>query len=252
MPESGWNTQIVCSLFYVRGRFSRALGELHWSIRQNPEFWREAVLYCDPDAARHLRSAGAAFREVVIDRDLPDHVDKHRMWCCKGWWAQKAAKRFGRILFCDFDILVLRPPDVHLQRSLETAPLFLEMPGYTNPRKALGCGVSFYDDSMTWALFLDNLYNRWHCDERAWTDTLGMTKEKLVDSGLTMTPEIVDFTWLRRNPERRQEVYLVHGISDVDEGLAKMQSIGFARDELDFRQRSFLAWRKRLNQLLLR
>ena len=222
------NTQIVAGIFYAGSSFSKALSEFEWTLRQNAAFWQNAVLYCDPEAWTRIRSHAHKFREVVVDDSMPPIVSAQRRWCCKGWWAHKALERFPRILYCDFDIFVLRLPDTALERFLDRGPKFLYMPDYRTPAKQVGCGVAFYDrETPSFERFLDLLYHKWNCDERAWTEALGMTGEKLLASDGHLNPHVVDYTRLIDPAEPLPEPYLIHGISGIDDGLHRMRRIGF-------------------------
>jgi len=96
------------------------------------------------------------------------------MWCCKGWWAKCAVDRFDRILYCDFDIYVRKLIDGALEAQLKTGPRFIHIPTYKNPEKVVGCGIAFYDRSCDWDSYLRLLRYKWHHDEKAWTELLGV------------------------------------------------------------------------------
>jgi hypothetical protein len=226
--------QIVGGLFYTPGHFARAETEFRWSIKQNPDYWRSAVLYVDKESAERVRRHFSQFGEVVVDEHLPEPVDRRRRWNCKGWWARKAVERFGRILYSDFDIYVRRPIDETVAARLVRSPMFLDIPTYRDPHKLVGCGITYYDEHADWASFFDFLYNKWGDDERAWTDALQMTYEKLRANGWTMSPYIVDHTWVRMNPERRLEPYVIHGISPLDDGRGVLRRLGYAGGEIRF------------------
>jgi hypothetical protein len=220
-------------MFFAPGSFERAATEFRWSIRQNADFWRSAVLYTDVESARRLRRHLGGFREVVVDDRLPPEVDRHRKWNCKGWWAKRAVERFGRVLYCDFDIYVRRPPDATLAARLDRSPMFLDIPAYWATKKMVGCGCVYYDGDCDWTRFLDLLYHKWRHDERAWTEALGMTQEKLHAEGRHMSPYIVDQDWLLRNRDRRHEAYIVHGVSPCEDGRAVLRRI-FEESEIDY------------------
>lgn len=228
--------QVVCGTFYNAEAFPKAKKELLWSLKQNREFWKSAVLYLDEESEQNLPSLGDSFREVIVDRNMPEHVLSAKKWCCKGWWAETAIERFGRILYCDFDIWVRKPIDDNLLRRLyeRPAPRFLDIPGYKTPNKTVGCGCVYYSEDMDASRFLDLLYNKWKCDERAWTEALDMTREKLLESKMDMSPEIVDICWLLDHPEERESVYIVHGISSVDNGRRLLFQAGYSEDEIRF------------------
>lgn len=223
--------QVVCGLFYSSGSFAKAKREFRWSIRQNKAFWKEAVLYLDPESAVRLSDFQGAFREVVVDEEIPALVRSKMKWNCKGWWAKKAVERFGRILFCDFDIYVRKAPDGFLNDRLGSGPRFLDIPVYQSPTKAVGCGCVLYDTNCDWDRFLPLLYDKWHCDERAWTEALSLSREALLARSLHMNPYIVDQAWLLRNSEMRNEAYIIHGISSWDDGQQRLRDIGYAADE---------------------
>ena len=240
--------QVVAGLFYASEKVAVALAELRWSVRQNPDFWRTALLYVDPDCETLVRPYRKCFGEVVVDRNMPEVVRENRMWNCKGWWAHQAVQRFGAILYCDFDVIVVRPPDAALTDWLGRAPRFLYMPNYHSPHKVVGCGCAFYDQNCDWNRFLDLLYHKWRCDERAWTETLAMTKEKQLANGFDMNPKIVNWDWLAAHPEARRETYLIHGLSDVSRNWNAYRDFGFAPAELQF----YRSWRARVNHLIIR
>jgi hypothetical protein len=226
-------TQIVAGIFHAGDSFPKALSEFEWTLRQNAEFWKCAVLYCDPEAWPHVRPHAAALREIIVDESMPEVVRAHRLWNCKGWWAEKALERFPRILYCDFDIFVLRQPDEKLEQFLDCGPKFLYMPGYKNAGKQVGCGVVLYDrETPGFEKFLHLLYHKWHHDERAWTEALSMTGEKLLTSNLNLNPHIVDYTRLLDPAAPHSELYLIHGISGIDDGAHRMRQIGYG--DLDF------------------
>lgn len=225
--------QIVCGIFFTREFFAKAEIEFKWSIKQNAEFWRSAVLYADKESAERLERHFHHFREVVVDEHMPEQVARQRRWNCKGWWPKKAVERFGRILYCDFDIYVRRPIDADLGACFVRSPMFLSMPTYQG-NKIVGCGVVYYDERTDWATFFDRLYKRWADDERAWTDALQMTQTKLRAEGWHMSPYIVDHSWLRQNPEQRHEAYIVHGISPCDDGRGVLRRLGYRDDEVHY------------------
>ena len=229
-------TQIVAGLFHAGPSFPKALAEFRWSLAQNAAFWREAVLYCDRDTEPHVAPYAARFREVVVDRELPPHVDRQRKWSCKAWWPVRALERFPRILYCDFDIWVRRAPDAGLEAFLDRGPKFLYMPNYGSKQKAVGCGVVLYDRQTPMQTFAELVYGKWNCDERAWTEATGHTRETLLASDRHLNPFIVDYTWLLREPGRREEPYLVHGISAVDDGYNRLLQIGYRASDLAFHQ----------------
>ena len=228
--------QIVCGLFYTPDYFAKAVTELKWSIKQNRDYWGSAVLYVDKESAERLSRHFSHFREVVVDEHLPEHVDRQRRWNCKGWWAKKAVDRFGRILYSDFDIYVRRPIDETVVAHLVRSPMFIDIPTYRDPRKLVGCGVTYYDERTNWELFLELLYNKWGHDEFAWTDALQMTYERLRADGWVMSPYIVDHSWVRMNPERRHEPYVIHGISPNDDGRARLRRLGYGDGEVRYRR----------------
>jgi hypothetical protein len=222
------NTQIVAGIFHGGPSFSKAFAEFQWTLRQNPLFWKSAVLYCDPEAWPHVRRYETAVREIIVDDALPEVVREHRVWNCKGWWAAKALERFPRILYCDFDIYVVRQPDEALEQFLDCGPKFLYMSGYKGAGKQVGCGVVLYDrDTPDFDKFLDLLYHKWRHDERAWTEALSMTGEKLLTSSLNLNPHIVDYSRLLDPPEPRPVPYIIHGISGIDDGRYRMRRIGY-------------------------
>ena len=227
--------RVVAGLFYDRSRFGFAWAEFLWSLKQNAAFWKQALLYVDPLCARRVAPYRAAFGEVVVDHDMPDVVLAHRRWNCKGWWAKRAVDRFGRVLFCDFDIFVRKRPDAFLCGQLTRAPRFLDIEGYRKAKKAVGCGCVYYDETCDWDLFLDKLYNVWRCDERAWTDALAMDREKFLAGGYGLDPWIVDWTWLVKRPELRDKPYIIHGISAAADGRRVLRGVGYSEEELDFR-----------------
>jgi hypothetical protein len=199
-----------------------------------------------------VRPHAGAFREVVVDRQLPEQVRDRRKWCCKAWWPLKALERFQRVLYCDFDILVRREPDEELDRMLVRAPMFLYMPNYGGPHKRLGCGVVFYDREAPMEAFARLVYEKWNCDERAWSELTGFTRESLLASDRHMNPRIVDYTWLLAEPEQRDRAYIVHGISAVDGGHDRLRRIGFSDREQPFVEGFFDKLRDRLGLLVRR
>ena len=84
--------QVVAGLFYAPRGFDAALAELRWTVRQNPEFWKNALLYVDSTCERQARPFAKYFGEIVVDRDMPAVVRANPMWNCKGWWAHLADK----------------------------------------------------------------------------------------------------------------------------------------------------------------
>lgn len=240
--------QVVAGLFYAPDGFDIALAELRWTVGQNPGFWRQALIYVDPEVESRFAPYRHCFGEVIIDYHMPPPVQANRKWCCKGWWAKQAVDRFDRILYCDFDIIVRRPPDTLLTPWLGQAPRFLYMPNYRSPNKVVGCGVAFYDRSCDWDRFLALLYNKWHCDERAWTETLSMTREKQLAQGRDMNPKIVNWDWLLEHPDQRLNTYIIHGLSEVSGGWRKIPLMGFQKGELEFN----VALRARLNHWITR
>lgn len=226
--------QIVCGLFHTPDFFEKAETEFKWSIKQNADFWRSAVLYVDKASAERLGRHFSAFREVIVDADLPEEVRRRPRWHCKGWWGKKAVERFGRVLYCDFDIYVRRTIDENLVARLVRSPMFLDMPTYGSPSKVVGCGCVYYDESCDWPLFLDLLYNKWGNDENAWTEALQMTQAKLRAEGWHMSPHVVDHSWLRHNAERRHEPYIIHGISPCDDGRGVLRRLGYTDEEVHF------------------
>ena len=248
------NTQIVAGIFHAGPSFFKAFAEFEWTLRQNAEFWKDAVLYCDPEAWVHVQAHAGKFREVVVDDAMPPIVASQRRWCCKGWWARKALERFPRVLYCDFDIFVLRLPDENLERFLDRGPKFLYMPGYRTGAKQVGCGVMLYDREIPeFEKFLDLLYHKWNCDERAWTEALSMTGEKLLASDRNMNPYIVDYTRLLDPPEQRPEPYLIHGISGIDDGLHRMRRIGYGDRHFSMNMSERLShWKNTFFRLLKR
>jgi hypothetical protein len=105
--------------------------------------------------------------------------------------------------------------------------MFIDIPTYRDPLKLVGCGVTYYDKRTDWEPFLERLYNKWGHDEFAWTDALQMTYERLRTEGWLMSPYIVDHSWVRTNPERRLEPYVIHGISPFDEGRFRLRRLGY-------------------------
>jgi len=229
------SVQVICGLFYRDGSFKKALDELLWSIGQNSAFWQTAVLFLDPKAEAFLRKQHKeSFREVIVDRDIPERILQKPGWSLKGWWARKATELFGRILLCDFDIFVQKMPDNLLFDNLNSSPMFVDYPSYSSPNKVVGCGVTYYDTNCEWDRFMDLLLNKWHCDERAWTETLAFTRERFLSSGQHMNPYIVDYQWLLKNPEKRYNAYIIHGISPGSYGRLVLKKIGFDRKEINF------------------
>jgi hypothetical protein len=243
--------QVVCGLFYRRENFYKALGEFEWSCRQNAEFWKNAILYTDAEAGERTKSHHRYFREVVIDRDLPAPVAANKMWCCKGWWAKCAVERFGRILYCDFDIYVRKPIDAALEAHLSKGPRFIHIPTYKSQQKVTGCGIAFYDKDCDWDGFLHLLYHKWHHDEKAWTELLGVTLESFPDSGLTMDPYVVHYNFRQKTADDRKEVYLIHGISPDDRGREILLDMGYSPKEIRF-EWSFLDQMRLKAQRLIR
>jgi hypothetical protein len=226
--------QVVCGLFYRRENFYKALGEFAWSCRQNAEFWKDAVLYTDAEAGARTKKYHRCFREVVIDTNLPALVAANKMWCCKGWWAKCAADRFDRILYCDFDIYVRKPIDAALEAKLPRGPRFIHIPTYKSQQKVVGCGIAFYERACDWDRYLDLLYNKWHHDEKAWTELLGVTLESFPESDLPMDPYIVHYNFRQKSPADCEEVYLIHGISPDDRGRETLLSVGYDPKEIRF------------------
>jgi hypothetical protein len=241
--------QVVCGLFYRRENFYKALGEFAWSCRQNAEFWQDAVLFTDAEAGERTRKYHGFFREVVIDRDLPPPVAANKMWCCKGWWAKRASDRFDRILYCDFDIYVRKPLDAALEEKLPRGPRFIHIPTYKSQQKVVGCGIAFYDRGCDWDGFLRLLYHKWHHDEKAWTELLGVTLESFPESGLPMDPYIVHYNF-RQRPHDREQVYIIHGISPDDRGKKILHEMGYAPNELCFKWTAFDQIRLRMQRLV--
>jgi hypothetical protein len=225
--------QVVAGLFYDAGGFEMAMAELRWTVRQNAAFWRNALLFVDPDCEKRILPYTQCFAEIVVDHDMPPEVKSHRKWNCKGWWAKRAVDRFGRILYCDFDIVVVRQPDADLGSWLGRGPRFLHMPGYHSPRKVVGCGCAFYDRDCDWDRFLDLIYHKWRCDERAWTETLAMTKDKQLADRFDMNPRIVNWDWLMANPLCRQDTYLIHGLN-ISDGWVHFRRLGFDPKDVRF------------------
>jgi hypothetical protein len=228
------SVQIVCGMFREEGFFEKAMAEFLWSLRQNSRLWKEAVLYVDPDCQDAVRPFFGHFRDVVVDRDMPEIVRQHKRWSCKGRWAKDAVDRFDRILYCDFDIYVHRFPDEALWRTLGRAPRFLYMCNYKDPVKVPGCGCVYYDGSCPWGPFLESIYHKWYHDEKAWTEVLALTKEKQLAEHYDMNPFIVNWDWLVHNPERRNETYLIHGISAMDYGRRRLRAAGYSETEISF------------------
>lgn len=228
------SVQVVCCLFCRGVNFEVALTEFKWSIKQNREFWRTAVLYLEPQAAAFVSGKyRGAFKEVVVDYDVPAKVSQEVGWSFKGWWAKKATERFGRILLCDFDIFVQRMPDDELFGKLTKSPMFVDYPNYPSP-KVVGCGITYYDMTCEWDRFMELLLNKWHHDEKAWTETLDFTREKFLASGRHMNPFIVDYKWVLDAPEKRYEPYIIHGISPMDSGRLRLRHVGFSDKEMHF------------------
>lgn len=238
--------KLIAGLFYSPDGFEIALAELRWTVRQNPAFWSQALIYVDPLAETRFAPYRQYFGEVVVDHHMPPEVLANRKWCCKGWWSKQAVDRFDSILYCDFDIIVRRHPDAALADWLGKAPRFLYMPNYQSPHKVVGCGVAYYDRSCNWDCYLDLIYHKWRCDERAWTETLSMTKEKQLEQGLDMNPKIVNWDWLLTHPDQRLDTYIIHGLSEVSGGWQQVPRMGFQNNELNFS----VALRARLNHWL--
>lgn len=222
-------------MFYDQTGFTAAVAELRWSLKQNPKFWHAAVLYVDPLCAKVVAPFRNCFKEIILDHELPPEVQAFRKWNCKGWWAYQGAKRFGRILYCDFDIFVRRMPDTALARELETGPRFLYIPGYKRPNKVVGCGCAFYDQNCDWERYLPLIFNKWKCDERAWTETTGITHETFRASRLHMNPHIVNWDWVLENPDQRNTPYIIHGISSISGGRRILRQIGYSEREIHFK-----------------
>ena len=227
--------QVVCGLFYRRENFAKALAEFKWSCRQNAAFWKDAILYTDAEAGRLTQKYHQNFREVIVDHDLPTAVVANKMWCCKGWWAKCATDRFDRVLYCDFDIYVRKPIDAALKSHLKKGPRFLHIPTYKSPEKVVGCGIAFYDRSCEWDAYLHLLNGKWHHDEKAWTELLGVTLKDYAESGLAMDPFIVHYNFVQKGPLDRDGVYIIHGISPDDHGRELLLGMGYPPDEIDFR-----------------
>lgn len=229
--------QIVCGIFSsTEERTNRAISEFRWSLAQNSTFWRQAICYVDPDCERYIEPYKHFFQEVVIDHEMPESVRAHKLWDCKAWWAKKAVERFGEVLFCDFDIYVFKTPDERLLAELrhQPVPRFLNVPAYASPNKVVGCGCTYYTSACDWENFLRLSYQKWHCDERAWTETLKMTQEKLLAQHFHMNPYIVDWDWLQRYPEACNDVYILHGISSEDKGKKRMLKAGYDMKQVRF------------------
>lgn len=226
--------QVVTFIFYTEPGFPKAFIEFKWTLKQNPEFWKSVVLYTDPECYAVLSRHEDRFQEIVVDRDMPEQVLRNKTWCCKGWWAKCGVDRFGRILQVDLDLFVRKPVDEELVSFLDHAPRFLDIPSYTSPRKAVGCGCACYDAGCDWDRFLDILYNQHHHDERAWTATLGIARKELLERKMDMDPYIVDQGWLLENPDARDEAYIVHGISQHDNGRRLLRKIGYSEKEIHF------------------
>lgn len=239
--------QIIAGLFRAEGGYEVALAELRWSLRQNPGFWRQAVLYVDPLCEDDIRPWRTAFQEVVVDHGMPDVVRQHPKWNCKGWWSRQGVLRFGKVLYCDFDIVVVRPPDESLWGWLARGPRFLYMPHYQSAQKVVGCGIAYYDTQCDWDRYLDLIFHKWRCDERAWTETMSLTKERQLAGGYDMNPRIVNWDWLLENNAQRDQTYLIHGLSEMSPNWRVFRQLGYAPSEVRFR----VSWRARLNGLLV-
>ena len=192
------------------------------------------MLYTDAEAGERTRKFHHYFREVVIDRELPAPVAANKMWCCKGWWAKRASDRFDRILYCDFDIYVQKPLDAALEERLPRGPRFIHIPTYKSQQKVVGCGIAFYDRACDWDGFLRLLYDKWHHDEKAWTELLGVTLESFPTSGLPMDPYIVHYNFRQKSPADLDQVYVIHGISPDDRGRAILHGMGYPPEEIHF------------------
>ena len=231
--------QIVCGLFYRRENFYKAFGEFAWSCHQNASFWKDAVLYTDAQAGARTRKYHHYFRDVVVEADLPPEVAANKMWCCKGWWAKNATDQFDRVLYCDFDIYVRKPLDRVLDEHLQRGPRFIHIPTYKSQQKVVGCGIAFYDRRCDWESYLRLLYHKWHHDEKAWTELLGVTLESFPQSGLSMDPWIVHHNFRQVRPSDRNQVYVIHGISPDDRGRELLLAMGYQPEEVAFNWSTF-------------
>jgi hypothetical protein len=242
--------QVVCGLFYRRENFSKALGEFAWSCRQNAALWRDAVLYLDEESAARTKKYHACFREVVVDTELPAPVAANKMWCCKGWWAKRAVDRFDRILYTDFDVYVRKPLDAALEERLTRGPRFIHIPSYKSQQKVVGCGIAFYDRSCDWEAYLKLIFDKWHHDEKAWTELLGVTLESFPESGFAMDPFIVHYNFRQKTAADREQVYIIHGISPDDRGRALLHGMGYRPEQIDFKWTLLDAARLKMQRLI--
>jgi hypothetical protein len=117
---------------------------------------------------------------------------------------------------------------------LKTGPRFIHIPTYKNPEKVVGCGIAFYDRNCDWDSYLRLLRKKWHHDEKAWTELLGVTLETFGESGLPMDPYIVHYNFRQKASTDREEVYLIHGISPDDRGRELLLAMGYTAEEINF------------------
>ncbi len=248
---------VTCMFFGNEAGFSGAFRELRWTLKQNTEFWKQAILYIDPEGAERIGNYAHGFKQVVVDHDLPDYVRENKKWNCKGYWARQAVEQYGRVFQCDFDVWVRKPLDDDFWQALSFAPRFLDITTYTGQEKIVGCGCCVLDESCDWEAFLPLMYHKWRHDELAWSEALKLNRQTFLDSDMPLAPYLVDRSWLFDYPERRAEPYIVHGISGLDNGIGRLKKIGY-----DVKQEGFYAslpewavweygkWSRKFNRLL--
>lgn len=228
--------QIIAGLFHNEPGYSNALNEFTWSVRQNSDFWQHAVLYLDPKCADIASRYKSSFKRIIIDDTFPEVVRNKPKWNCKGWWSYRGVQEFGRVLFCDFDIFVRKLPDDFLDKMLVKGPRFLFMPGYPGPNKIVGCGCAYYDAHCDWDKYLPLIFNKWNCDERAWTETMKVSRDTYEQSPLHMNPYIVNYDWILEDKEnRREHPYIIHGLSSIGWGRSILRGIGYTESQIKFK-----------------
>ncbi|MEM6884729.1 MAG: hypothetical protein AAF571_06825 [Verrucomicrobiota bacterium] len=225
---------VTCMFYGSEAGFRSAFQEMKWTLKQNPDFWKQVILYIDVEGSRRIEKYKSCFRQVVVDHDLPDYVAADKKWNCKGYWAKQAVETYGRVMQCDFDIWVRKPLDEAFWNALSFAPRFLDITTYTKGEKIVGCGCYVIDEKCDWDRFLPLMYEKWKHDELAWSEALSLDRETFLKSNMPLAPYLVDRSWLFDFPERRDEPYIVHGISGLDNGIGRLKTIGYDVKEEGF------------------
>lgn len=133
----------------------KTLAEIPQSLAVNPEYRRKVtVLAGDREAASQLHEFGLQVYHVFDD--VPESIRRDSVHLMKHWMCLWAVKKFGEILWVDWDTVCLRWPDREFWGWCRRhgTPKFVWVPDYW---ATVNCGV--YYVSATWARAMEGSFS---------------------------------------------------------------------------------------------